>query len=236
MEDLKVKYILKLEVLQTLHNPSTHFNYTHSAHSYHPPLRQESERFRLAVHYGCLVLMCGERDIRTLTPTSFLFVLPHDLKLWSSHKRLNRFLEATKKYQREWKMSRRLKKYINQKWRHVTNWGFRGSGAGCMGSQGFHFNFFSRNIKFLVWFSSENNSTRKAPCARVIYNLNMQTLEGIVMLSDDQFTSIYYDLLTSRYFEVWTLAFDIQEFQKNKKEVDRSSLQDIRRHPLRHDR
>ena len=76
-----------------MHNPSTHCNYTHSSHSYHPR-SQESERFRLSVHYGCWVLMCCEWDGPWLQH-HFCLLCRQDLKLWSSVKRVNKFLEAT---------------------------------------------------------------------------------------------------------------------------------------------
>lgn len=143
----------------TMHNPSTHCNYTHSSHSYHPR-SQESERFRLSVHYGCWVLMCCEWDGPWLQH-HFCLLCRQDLKLWSSVKRVNKFLEATaalffclrvtlheRRGTREnvkTVQSSRLKKICeNQEWCHVRNWGFRASGAGCMGSQGSHCDWFEK--------------------------------------------------------------------------------------------
>ena len=72
--------------------------------------------------------------------------------------------------------SSRLKKICeNQEWCHVRNWGLLGHlGLGAWEAKVL-IAIGLRHMKFLVGFSSDNNSTLKVPCTWGIYNVNMQT-------------------------------------------------------------
>ena len=172
-----------------MHNPSTHCNYTHSSHSYHPR-SQESERFRLSVHYGCWVLMCCEWDGPWLQH-HFCLLCRQDLKLWSSVKRVNKFLEATAALFFCWRVTLHERRGIIKKCEKCSKlkveenmWksrvvsckklGLQGIGGWVHGKPRFSLRLVWE-IWSLVWFSSDNNSTLKVPCTWGIYNVNMQT-------------------------------------------------------------